>query len=147
MFVAYNKGRLIVVGFSKTLMAVWSEKRILSMGFENGQSLHWRCTRQSLSPAQNRSILSNECPGYSRSMPQDPYVTLTSKCNFPVVRSAATQTPEHTTSSSGAAFRSVEKGATSSPCPIDTHDVNEMRVFKLNAGCLSIIPPHCNPLE
>ena len=34
MFVAYDKGRRIVVGFSKTIMAVWSEKRVLSMGFE-----------------------------------------------------------------------------------------------------------------
>jgi hypothetical protein len=44
MFVAYDKGRLIVVGFSKTIMAVWSEKRVLSMGVEKGKSLHCRCT-------------------------------------------------------------------------------------------------------
>jgi hypothetical protein len=62
MFVAYDKGRLIIVGFSKTIMAVWSEKRVLSMGFENGKSLNCRCTRHSLFPTQNWSISSNERP-------------------------------------------------------------------------------------
>ena len=41
--VSYDEGRLIGSGFSKTLMAVWSEQRVSSRGFENGKPLNFRC--------------------------------------------------------------------------------------------------------
>ncbi len=60
--VSYDERRLIGTGFSKTLMAVWSEKRVSSMGFENGTPLNFRCACHGRSPAQNRSISRNERP-------------------------------------------------------------------------------------
>jgi hypothetical protein len=38
MSVSYAKGHLIVVGFSKTIVALWSEKRVLSRNFESKYS-------------------------------------------------------------------------------------------------------------
>ena len=43
-------------------MAVWSEKRVSSIGFENGKLLNFRCAFHGRSLAQNRSILSNGRP-------------------------------------------------------------------------------------
>ena len=43
-------------------MAVWSEKRVSSIGFENGKSLNFRCACDGRSSSQNRSISSNERP-------------------------------------------------------------------------------------
>jgi hypothetical protein len=59
---SYDSGRLIGSGFSKTLMAVRSEKRVSSMGFEHGKPLNFRCACHGCSPAQNRSIARNERP-------------------------------------------------------------------------------------
>ena|SRR5260221_6444439 len=84
---------MIGSGFSKSLVAVWSEKEVSRIGFEHGNPLNFRGACPGRSPAQNRSISRNECPWYPRSVPQDWHVTLTSKCNFPGFRSAATQTP------------------------------------------------------
>ena len=52
MFVAYDKGCLIGSGFSKPLVAVWSEKRVSSIGFENGKPLKFRWVVY-LHPADN----------------------------------------------------------------------------------------------
>ncbi len=41
---------------------VWSEKRVSSIGSENGKPLHFRCACHGRSPAQNRSISRNERP-------------------------------------------------------------------------------------
>ena len=60
--VSYDAGHLIGSGFSKTLMALWSEKRVSSMGFENGKPLNFCCACHDHSPAHNRSISSNERP-------------------------------------------------------------------------------------
>jgi hypothetical protein len=60
--ISYDSGRLIGSAFSKTLMAVRSEKRVSRMGFENGKLLHFRCACHGRFPAQNRSILRNERP-------------------------------------------------------------------------------------
>ena len=60
MSVSYDEGRLIGSGFSKTFVAVRSEKRISSMGFEKGKPLNFRCACHGRSPAQNRSISRNE---------------------------------------------------------------------------------------
>src|SRR5712664_4758639 len=60
--VSYDVGRLIGSGFSKTLVAVWSEKRVSSRGFENGTPLNFRCACHGRSPAHNRSISRNERP-------------------------------------------------------------------------------------
>src|SRR5712691_11711544 len=60
--VSYDEGRLIGSGFSKTFVAVRSEKRVLSMGFEHDKPLNFRCACHGRSPAQNRSISRNERP-------------------------------------------------------------------------------------
>src|SRR5205823_1072141 len=109
--VSDDKSCLIGSGFSKTIVAVWSEKRVSSRGFENGNPLNFRCACYDRSPAQNRSILSNKCPGYSRAIPQDYRVALSSKCNFPVFRSAATQTPPPVMTAYGR-FRKTQQVAT-----------------------------------
>ena len=60
--VSYDQGRLIGSGFSKTLVAVRSEKRVSSIGFEKGKPLNFRCACHGRSPAHNRSISRNERP-------------------------------------------------------------------------------------
>jgi hypothetical protein len=42
----------------------------------------------------------------------------------------------------GAGVGNIQQLATSSPRPIDAHQVDGMGVFKLNTGCLSIFSPH-----
>ena len=90
--VSYDERYLIGNGFSKTLVAVWSEKRISRKGFENGNPLNFRCAGYGRSPAQNRS-LSRTLAQDDFDMPHDQHVILTSKGNFPGFRSTATQTP------------------------------------------------------
>ena len=84
--------RLSGSGFSKTLVAVRSEKRVLRIGFEYGNSLNFRGACHSCSPAQNRSISRDEYPETSIRVSRASGRPM-SKSNFPVFRSAATQTP------------------------------------------------------
>src|SRR2546423_12837800 len=60
--ISYDEGCLIGSGFSKPLVAVRSEKRVSSMGFEKGKPLNFRCACHGRSLAQNRSISRNERP-------------------------------------------------------------------------------------
>src|SRR5215831_2158345 len=60
--VSDDSGRLLGSGFSKTLVAVRSEKRVLRIGFEHGNPWNFRGACHGHSPAQNRSILRNERP-------------------------------------------------------------------------------------
>jgi hypothetical protein len=90
--VSDDQRRLIGNGFSKTLVAVWSEKRISIIGFEKGKPLNLRCACHGRSLAHNHSLLRNghldTSIRISRASGRP-----TSKSNFPVFRSAATQTP------------------------------------------------------
>jgi hypothetical protein len=91
--VSDDSGRLIGSGFSKTLVAVWSEKRVLRIGFEHGNPWNFRWHMPwPLSCSQPLDIEKRAHPDttilVSRASGRP-----TSKSNFPVFRSAATQTP------------------------------------------------------
>ena len=90
--VSYDQRRLIGSRFSKTIGAIWSEKSISIIGFEKRKLLNLRCACHRLCLAHNRSISRNGHPDTSIRVSRASGRP-TSKSNFPVFRSAATQTP------------------------------------------------------
>src|SRR5438128_1274592 len=116
-----DEGRLIGSGFSKTLVAVRSEKRISSIGFENGKPLNFRCACHGRSPAHNRSIARNERPdtldpclksirlsNVSRQLPSFPFGCYTNPVNQPSpVQRSQRRVPSHALSGAGCPDQSV----------------------------------------
>jgi hypothetical protein len=90
--VSYDQRHLIGSRFSRTIGAIRNEKSISIIGFEKGKLLHLRCACHGRCLAHNRSISRNGHPETSLRVSRTSSRP-TSKSNFPVFRSAATQTP------------------------------------------------------